>query len=169
MSYKRFKKGINLSCVDTKTGTSYWYACNLCGLLNELADENEQLKSERRNDTKEFSALFKPNLRLKRENDNLKCKLEDTEKAFDKVHKSYIELCKQQGKLEIENEQLKQELRGRNELLRLYRSERKKLEKEIEESKITIQLYEADVSMRDNFLKSKGLYDEFLQCNMDGG
>lgn len=40
--------------------------------------------------------------------------------------------------------------------------------KEIEESKITIQLYETDVSMRDNFLKSKGLYDEFLQCNMDG-
>lgn len=40
--------------------------------------------------------------------------------------------------------------------------------KEIEESKITIQLYETDVSMRDNFLKSKGLYDEFLQCNMGG-
>ena len=37
-------------------------------------------------------------------------------------------------------------------------------DKEIEESKITIQLYETDVSMRDNFLKSKGLYDEFLQC-----
>lgn len=37
-------------------------------------------------------------------------------------------------------------------------------DKEIEESRITIQLYEADVSMRDNFLKSKGLYDEFLQC-----
>ena len=36
--------------------------------------------------------------------------------------------------------------------------------KQIEESKITIQLYETDVSMRDNFLKSKGLYDEFLQC-----
>lgn len=41
-------------------------------------------------------------------------------------------------------------------------------DKEIEESKITIQLYETDVSMRDNFLKSKGLYDEFLQCIMDG-
>lgn len=41
-------------------------------------------------------------------------------------------------------------------------------DKEIEESKITIQLYESDVSMRDNFLKSKGLYDEFLQCNMGG-
>lgn len=96
--------------------------------------------------------------------DYLKCKLEDTEKAFDKLYKSYIELLKQQGELEIENEQLKQELRGRNELLKMYRSERKKLKKEIEESKITIQLYETDVSMRDNFLKSKGLYDEFLQC-----
>lgn len=40
-------------------------------------------------------------------------------------------------------------------------------DKEIEESKITIQLYEADVSMRDNFLKSKGLYDEFLQCTLE--
>lgn len=40
-------------------------------------------------------------------------------------------------------------------------------DKEIEESKITIQLYEADVSMRDNFLKSKGLYDEFLQCILE--
>ena len=96
--------------------------------------------------------------------DYLKCKLEDTEKAFDKLYKSYIELLKQQGELEIENKQLKQELRGMNELLKMYRSERKKLEKEIEESKITIQLYETDVSMRDNFLKSKGLYDEFLQC-----
>lgn len=37
-------------------------------------------------------------------------------------------------------------------------------DKEIEELRITIQLYETDVSMRDNFLKSKGLYDEFLQC-----
>lgn len=40
-------------------------------------------------------------------------------------------------------------------------------DKEIEESKITIQLYETDVNMRDNFLKSKGLYDEFLQCILE--
>lgn len=40
--------------------------------------------------------------------DYLKCKLEDTEKAFDKLHKRYIELLKQQGKLEIENKQLKE-------------------------------------------------------------
>lgn len=40
-------------------------------------------------------------------------------------------------------------------------------DKEIEESRITIQLYETDVSMRDNFLKSKGLYDEFLQCILE--
>lgn len=44
MSEKRFKKGINLSCVDTEAGKSYWYACNLCGLLNKLVEENEQLK-----------------------------------------------------------------------------------------------------------------------------
>ena len=40
-------------------------------------------------------------------------------------------------------------------------------DQEIEESKITIQLYETDVSMRDNFIKSKGLYDEFLQCILE--
>lgn len=42
--------------------------------------------------------------------DYLKCKLEDTEKAFDKLHKRHIELLKQQGKLEKENELLKQKL-----------------------------------------------------------
>lgn len=60
MSEKRFKKGINLSCVDTETGKSYWYACKLCGLLNEqqdtitgfqekifeLRDDKEQLHTE---------------------------------------------------------------------------------------------------------------------------
>lgn len=46
MSEKRFKTGINLSCVDTETGKTYWYACNLRGLLNELAEENEQLRKE---------------------------------------------------------------------------------------------------------------------------
>lgn len=40
--------------------------------------------------------------------DYLKCKLEDAEKAFDKLHNRYIELLKQQGKLEKENEQLRQ-------------------------------------------------------------
>lgn len=40
--------------------------------------------------------------------DYLKCKLEDTEKAFDKLHKRHIALLKQQGKLEKENEQLRQ-------------------------------------------------------------
>ena len=70
--------------------------------------------------------------------------------------------------LSEENEQLKYDnfmFKGSHQNFRkLAISERKKLEKEIEELKITIQLYETDVSMRDNFLKSKGLYDEFLQC-----
>ena len=46
MSKQRFKKGVNLSCIDIETGKTYWYACNLRGLLNELAEENEQLKQE---------------------------------------------------------------------------------------------------------------------------
>lgn len=45
MSDERFKTGINLSCVDTETGKTYWYACNLRGLLNEQQATIEQLKS----------------------------------------------------------------------------------------------------------------------------
>lgn len=46
MSEKRFKKGSNLSCVDTETGKSYWYACNLCGLLNRFNHTNNELQDE---------------------------------------------------------------------------------------------------------------------------
>ena len=56
MSEQRFKKGMNLSCVDTETGKSYWYACNLCDLLNEqqkeiddLKEENKQLRQQAQN------------------------------------------------------------------------------------------------------------------------
>lgn len=38
--------------------------------ISALKEENEQLKFKRRNDAKEFSALFKQNLRLKREMTN---------------------------------------------------------------------------------------------------
>lgn len=55
MSEKRFKTGINLSCIDTETGKTYWYACNLRGLLNELAEENEQLRQKlKKYEDKEF-------------------------------------------------------------------------------------------------------------------
>ena len=43
----------------------------------ELKEENEQLKSERRNDAKEFSALFRQNFALKRENEKLKKEVEE--------------------------------------------------------------------------------------------
>lgn len=46
MIEKRFKKGLNLSCVDTETGKSYWYACNLCGLLNEFEAKCHKLKKD---------------------------------------------------------------------------------------------------------------------------
>ncbi len=46
MSEKRFQKGMNLSCFDTETGKSYWYACNLCSLLNEQQATIEQLQEE---------------------------------------------------------------------------------------------------------------------------
>ena len=42
--------------------------------------------------------------------DYLKMKLEDREKAFDKLFKRHMDLLKQQGELEKENEQLKEEL-----------------------------------------------------------
>ena len=51
----------------------------LCDFMNEqqatisaLKEENEQLKAARRDDAKEFSALFRQNFGLKRENEQLK-------------------------------------------------------------------------------------------------
>ena len=52
--------------------------------------------------------------------DYLKCKLEDTEKAFDKLHKRHIELLKQQGKLEKENEKLRNELTFLNKVISFF-------------------------------------------------
>lgn len=49
MSEKQFKKRVNLSCIDTETGKTYWYACNLRGLLNELTEENERLRKQIQN------------------------------------------------------------------------------------------------------------------------
>lgn len=51
--------------------------------------------------------------------DYLKCKLEDSEKAFDKLHKRHIELLKQQGKLEKENERLRNQLERKTILLKI--------------------------------------------------
>ena len=40
--------------------------------ISALKEENEQLKAARRDDAKEFSALFRQNFGLKRENEQLK-------------------------------------------------------------------------------------------------
>lgn len=42
--------------------------------------------------------------------DALKYELEQQEKSFNKLHKMYVSLLKQQGELEKENEQLKEEI-----------------------------------------------------------
>lgn len=76
MSEKRFKKGINLSCVDTETGKTYWYACNLRGLLNELAEENKQLK-QRNKFLEEFDGQAKIVANLKEENEQLRKELDN--------------------------------------------------------------------------------------------
>lgn len=76
MSDKRFKKGYNLSCRDTETGKSYYYACNLSGLLNryqttiqELQEENEQLKKEYKIAIDEMVTDYK---KLEEENEQLR-------------------------------------------------------------------------------------------------
>ena len=43
--------------------------------------------------------------------DALKYELEQERKAFDKLHQRHIKLLKEQGKLEKENEQLKQRIK----------------------------------------------------------
>lgn len=70
----------------------------------------------------------------------------------------------EEGEEELWNPQIVKTLNGQQATISALKEENEQLKKEIEESRITIQLYETDVSMRDNFLKSKGLYDEFLQC-----
>lgn len=77
MSEQRFKKGVNLSCIDTETGKTYWYACNLRGLLNELAEENEQLKEELKLEQDFASRWQKESEMLAKENEQLKQKLEN--------------------------------------------------------------------------------------------
>lgn len=53
----------------------------------KLEKENEQLKSQRRNDAKEFSGLFKQNYALKRENEQLK---KEKEKLKEGIVKRYL-------------------------------------------------------------------------------
>ena len=76
MSEKRFKRGVNLSCVDTETGETYWYACNLCGFLDrqqatisQLKEDNEQLKKEHKIAIDEMITDY---LNLEKENEQLK-------------------------------------------------------------------------------------------------
>lgn len=63
---------IDLESSETTSDATSHYNAFLESKIRTLEKENEQLKSERRNDAKEFSALFKQNLGLKRENDKLK-------------------------------------------------------------------------------------------------
>ena len=92
MSEQRFKKGVNLSCIDTKTGKTYWYACNLRGLLNELVEENEQLQKE--------------NVFLAKQRNYWKGKCDRAVETFDVDEATAIKI----RELEKENEQLKQKL-----------------------------------------------------------
>ena len=84
MSEERFyitDTGLGL---DTESDEMYNFGdeedfCRLFDKLNEqqatisaLKEENEQLKAARRDDAKEFSALFRQNFGLKRENEQLK-------------------------------------------------------------------------------------------------
>ena len=67
MGEKRFKKGINFSCVDTETRKSYWYACNLCGLLNEQQDtiDKQELRLQHLEELLELSENLNKSYREK--------------------------------------------------------------------------------------------------------
>ena len=56
-------------------------------LLNELAEENEELQKARMNDAKEFSALYKQNYGLKRENEQLRKQIQNYEQL---ISNSYV-------------------------------------------------------------------------------
>ena len=90
MSEKRFKKGDNLSCVDTETKKSYYYPCNLCGLLNEQQATINHLKQE----LEEYKENW-----------------DDLVELATKTSLRNVELDEENGRLQRENEQLRQQLK----------------------------------------------------------
>ena len=74
--------------------------------------------------------------------DALKYGLQKSEDAFNKLHKKYITLLKQQGDLERENEQLKQQNKYNEEFIVDVMADCKRLEKENEELKSNCKNYE---------------------------
>lgn len=98
--------------------------------------------------------------------DALKYELEQQEKAFNKLHKRYISLLKQQGELEKENEQLKEEL---NKLKKFeYGGEHIRLSINIETGELQRHIYatgqwfgDFDRVLVDNWL-SKEDYQRFI-------
>ena len=81
----------------------------LCELLNELSEENKQLKLQYSeleitliNNQLAYNDLNEENTRLKNEVTLLDMKLADKEKAFEKLHKMYMEQIKKNKELKAE-------------------------------------------------------------------
>lgn len=93
---------MNYSCFDTETGKSYWYACNLCGLLSEMSDKID-----------EQQAIIQSlqDLCGKSDYENAKLRLKNKEQAEEiKLLKpTNVEQYEQIVQLQEENEQLRQE------------------------------------------------------------
>lgn len=94
MSEKRFKSGDNLSCVDTGTGKSYYYPCNLVGLLNEQQSTITKLKELNGDKGKRIISLIRTNKTLKKENEQLKQILKDIVEVTDETYTKNTSICK---------------------------------------------------------------------------
>ena len=112
MSDKRFQKGLNLSCFDTETRKSYWYACNLCGLLNEqqsIIDEQkiaiDEMITDYKNLEKENEQLRKENVFLAKQRNYWKGKCDMAVETFETDEATEKKI----SELEKENEQLQKE------------------------------------------------------------
>ncbi len=89
MSEKRFILDDSY-LIDTENQNILGYdvSFDLVDLLNSLSEENERLKSDRRKDAKEFSALFKQNLDLHLKNKNLKQENDKLKKIYNKLEEA---------------------------------------------------------------------------------
>lgn len=86
MSEKRFQKGLNLSCFDTETRKSYWYACNLCGLLNEQQSIINEQKIAIDEMITDYKNLEKENEYLRKDKEKLKERLRECTIRLDKFN-----------------------------------------------------------------------------------
>ena len=131
MTEKRFTiepTGIRECIVDNTNGEqldTFDYTERLCELLNELVEENEQLKQSQSSTLREFQKGTKKIQQLAKENKELKFQLNLLREQANEFHRGARENANRAGQLEKENKYLK------NTIKEAYTNERTQLGKSV--------------------------------------